>query len=355
MLLYQPDKPIKYRLSDFDYKLPAKLIAQEPAKRREQAKLMVLHRETGEIEHKKFPSIVNYIGPKDYAIFNDTKVFAARLFAMKEQGDARVELFLLRQLTENLWEALVKPARKVRIGNKLDIAPGFSCDVMDNTISGGRVVRFSFKQQNNIYDLIAKHGIAPLPSYIKREPVPSDKKRYQTVYAQNIGSVAAPTAGLHFTQPVLDKIKEKGTTLFQITLHIGLGTFREVAVEELHRHQMDSEYYHISYEIAQKINKLKAKGGKLLAVGTSTVRAVESAAMNMTMIAPRDAWTDKFIYPPYKYNLVDMMLTNFHQPKSTLLMMVAAFGGYDSVMKAYKVAIKEKYRFHSYGDAMLII
>jgi len=355
MEVYQADTPKRYHLSDFDYRLPKKLVAQEPVQRREQARLMVVHRNTGEIEHKKFPHIVNYLDPKDFMMINDTRVFAARIFAAKDNSPAKVELFLLRELSDSLWEVLVKPARKVRIGNKLEIGPNFTCDVVDNTISGGRVIRFSHKKGADIYELIQKHGVAPLPPYITRKATLSDKKRYQTVYAENIGSVAAPTAGLHFTKPVLQSIKEKCAAIIPITLHIGLGTFREVAVEDLHRHQMDSEYYHISYEVAKQINHLREKGGRMLTVGTSTTRAIESAAMNTTMIAPRNAWTDKFIYPPYQYKQVDMLLTNFHRPKSTLLMMISAFGGYDLIMKAYATAVKEKYRFHSYGDAMLIV
>ncbi len=348
------EKKKKYKLADFTYSLPSKYIAEYPVPRRDQSKLLVLHRDTGEIEHKKFFEVTDYMRKNDLLLVNHTSVFPARLFATNDKTEAKVEVFLLRELNENLWEVMVRPARKVRIGNKLELAPNVFCDVIDNTVSGGRVVRFEY-EGDDIYSVIDRIGISPLPPYIKREPEKKDKIRYQTVYADKRGAVAAPTAGLHFTQGLLDKIERKGVKKETVTLHIGLGTFRPVQVEDLNRHQMDSEYFEVSLEAAMAINNTRKRRRKVIAVGTSTVRAIETVAVSGFQVSPKRGWTDKFIYPPYKFQMIDAMITNFHQPQSTLLMMVSAFAGLDLILKAYKEAKKNDYRFLSYGDAMLII
>lgn len=347
------NKKKKYKLSDFDYSLPEKLIAQYPAPRRDQSKLLVVDRVTGEIEHKKFSNVVDYFKKNDLLIMNNTKVFPARLFASKDKTDAKVEVFLLRELENELWEVMVRPARKVRIGNKLMLAKDVFCDVIDNTISGGRVVRFEFAGKN-FYDIIDKIGTSPLPPYIKRPADNKDKIRYQTVFAEVRGAVAAPTAGLHFTEGLLNRIKTKGIKIEYTTLHIGLGTFRPVQVEDLNRHQMDSEYFEVSPKAALSINETKKKRRKIFAVGTSTIRALETVAVSGFQVSPKRGWTDKFIYPPYNYKMIDGIITNFHQPKSTLLMMISAFAERDIIMNAYEEAKKNDYRFLSYGDAMFI-
>ncbi len=348
------NKKPKFKLADFDYALPEKYIAQYPSQRRDHAKLMVIRRDTGEIEHKKFHNLPEYFRKNDLIMMNNTKVFPARLYASKDRTDAKVEVFLLRELENDLWEVMVKPARKVRIGNKLMFTKKVHCDVIDNTISGGRVVRFEYEGEN-IYDMIDRVGISPLPPYIKRESEPSDKKRYQTVYADRRGAVAAPTAGLHFTDGLIKRLKDKGTKIEFTTLHIGLGTFRPVQVEDLNRHQMDSEYFEVSPSTALAINETKKKRRKVVAVGTSTVRSLETVVVSGFQVSPKRGWTDKFIYPPYDFKMVDALITNFHQPKSTLLMMVSAFAGRDLIMKAYREAKKNDYKFLSYGDAMLIL
>ncbi|MCK5330387.1 MAG: tRNA preQ1(34) S-adenosylmethionine ribosyltransferase-isomerase QueA [Candidatus Marinimicrobia bacterium] len=348
------NKKPKYKLVDFDYNLPEKYIAQYPAKKRDQAKLMVMHKENGSIEHTTFSNIDNYLRKNDLLILNRTKVFPARLFASKDRTDARVEVFLLRELENDLWEVMVRPARKVRIGNKLMFTETFHCDVIDNTVSGGRVVRFEYGDQD-IYKIIDDIGISPLPPYIKRDPEPSDKIRYQSVFAEERGAVAAPTAGLHFSEELIQKIRDKGVKVEFITLHIGLGTFRPVQVEDLNRHQMDSEYFEVSPQTAIAINEARAKRRKIVAVGTSTVRALETVVVSGFQVSPKRGWTDKFIYPPYDFKMIDGMVTNFHQPKSTLLILVSAFAGLDFVKKAYREAKSKKYNFLSYGDATLII
>jgi len=352
MLIGSPEKPP--RLSEFELEIPEKLIAQFPAEKRDECKLMVLDRSDLSIKHRQFKDVVEYFRKGDVLAVNNTKVYPARLFARKDNNDSIVEVFLLRELQKDLWEAMVKPARKVRIGNKLHFGEDITCDVIDNTISGGRVVRFEYSL-DSIYPFIEKEGLSPLPPYIKRDPVPDDKMNYQTVYALERGSVAAPTAGLHFTKELLDSIRAKGVKVVEVTLHIGLGTFRPIMVEDLTRHNMDSEYFHISYEAADTINAARKKKRSVMAVGTSTVRAMETVAVSRTQITAKKAWTDKFIFPPYDFKMVDKLVTNFHQPKSTLMMMVAAFGKKDFVLEAYQEAIRKKYRFYSYGDAMLII
>jgi S-adenosylmethionine:tRNA ribosyltransferase-isomerase len=349
------EKKKKFKLGDFDYPLPKKYIAQYPSNKRDQSKLMVVNREAKTIEHKKFSNITDYLRKNDLLILNNTKVFPARLFATKDRTDAKVEVFLLRELAQNLWEVMVKPARKVRIGNKLVFTPKLMCDVIDNTVSGGRVVRFESESQTELHDIIDRIGTSPLPPYITRDPEPNDKKRYQTVYATERGAVAAPTAGLHFTNGLINRLEKKGVKIEYITLHIGLGTFRPVQVEDLNRHQMDSEYFEVSTKTAMAINEARKKHRKIMAIGTSTIRALETVVVSGFMVSPKRGWTDKFIYPPYEYKMVDSMVTNFHMPKSTLMMMVSAFADINLLKKAYKEARKHDYRFLSYGDAMIII
>ena len=348
------EKKKKYKLGDFDYRLPKKFIAQHPESRRDYAKLMVVHKDTGEIEHRKFLNIIDYMRKNDLLVLNNTKVFPARLFATKDRTDAKVEVFLLRELANDLWEVMVRPARKVRIGNKLMFTKDLMCDVIDNTVSGGRVVRFEY-DHDNFYDVVDKIGTSPLPPYIDRDPSAVDKKRYQTVYASERGSVAAPTAGIHFTKGMLDALKKKGVNITYITLHIGLGTFKPILVEDLTRHNMDSEYYEVSQETAETINVARQKKKKIWVVGTSSVRALETVVVSGFQITAKKGWTDKFIYPPYHFKMCDRLITNFHQPKSTLMMLVSAFSNKDTVMKAYQEAIKKKYKFYSYGDSMLLL
>jgi len=343
------------RLSDFDYELPEELIAKYPIEKRDHSRLMVINRKDESIQHKHFYDLPDFLNPGDLLIVNETMVYPARLLAIKDRTEAKVEVFLLRELENNLWEVMVKPARKVRIGNKLTVAEGVQCDVIDNTVSGGRVVRFNDISQQDLYALIDKIGQSPLPPYINRDPMPVDKIKYQTVYAKRRGAVAAPTAGLHFTDKLIEKIKAKGIKICPVVLHIGLGTFRQVTVEDLSRHRMDSEYFEVSAETAIAINEAKAKGKRVVAVGTSVVRTLETVTVSGFQVSPRKGWTDKFIHPPYDFKMVDVLVTNFHQPKSTLIMQVAAFANLELVLKAYKEAIKKKYRFFSYGDAMIIL
>ena len=347
------NKKKKYKLADFDYPLPEKYIAQYPAKRRDLSKLMVVDKETGDIEHRTFSNIVEYFRKNDLIILNNTKVFPARLYANKDKTEAKVEVFLLRELENELWEVMVRPARKVRIGNKLMFAKNVFCDVIDNTISGGRVVRFEY-DGDNFYDIIDRIGTSPLPPYIKRPAETKDKERFQTVFADQRGAVAAPTAGLHFTQGLLKRLRNKGVRIEYTTLHIGLGTFRPVQVEDLNRHQMDSEYFEVSPKTALAINETKKKRRKVFAVGTSSVRGLETVAVSGFQVSPKRGWTDKFSYPPYNFKMVNGIITNFHPPKSTLLMMISAFSERDIIMKAYREAKKHNYRFLSYGDAMFI-
>ncbi|MFQ5709081.1 MAG: tRNA preQ1(34) S-adenosylmethionine ribosyltransferase-isomerase QueA [bacterium] len=341
------------KLSDFKYKLSEKLIAKYPAEKRDRSRLMVLNREDKRIEKKQFFEIYEYFNPGDCLVINETRVFPARLMANKDKTDAKVEIFLLRELENGLWEVLVRPARKVRVGNRLSINSKLFCDVIDNTVSGGRVVRFNYI--GDFFEIVDKIGQSPLPPYIDREPEPLDKKRYQTVFARVRGAVAAPTAGLHFTKELLKKIEKKGVQIVPIVLHLGLGSFRPVVVEDLGRHKMDSEYYEVSQSAAEKINETMRSGGKVFAAGTSATRALETSITSEGWVKAAKGWTDKFIYPPYEFKIVDRLITNFHLPSSTLLMLVCAFAGRDFVFKAYRKAIREKYRFYSYGDAMLIL
>ena len=342
------------RLSEFELEVPEKLIAQHPSKKRDECKLMIVDKKSGDIQHKKFKDIIDLFNKGDVLVLNDTQVFPARLFAHKDKSDAKVEVFLLRELENDLWEAMVRPARKVRIGNKLIFNKNISCDVIDNTVSGGRVLRFEYNL-DSLYPFIDKYGKSPLPPYIKRESIPSDKKNYQTVYAKKRGSVAAPTAGIHFSQSLLNKIEKKGVKIAYVTLHIGLGTFRPILVEDLTRHHMDSESYEVPIETAEIINQAKQKKKKVWTVGTSTVRTLETVVVSGFQITPKKGWTDKFVYPPYNFKMSDRLITNFHMPQSTLMMLVAAYSSKDIVLNAYKEAIKKKYNFYSYGDSMLLL
>ena len=341
------------KLSDFKYKLPEKLIAKYPAEKRDESRLMVLDREKQTIEHRVFRDLVEYVNEGDCIVVNETKVFPARLMGTKDKTDAEVEIFLLRELENGLWEVLVRPARKVRVGNRLSVGDKLYCDVIDNTVSGGRVVRFNYA--GDFYEIVDKLGQSPLPPYIDREPEPMDKERYQTVFARVRGAVAAPTAGLHFTKELIKKLEKKGVKFARLVLHLGLGSFRPVVVEDLSRHKMDSEYYEIPPEAAETINETLRSGGRVIAVGTSTTRALETSVTSEGWAKPSKGWTDKFIYPPYDFKIVKGLVTNFHLPGSTLLMLVCAFADRDFVFKAYRKAIREKYRFYSYGDAMLIL
>jgi S-adenosylmethionine:tRNA ribosyltransferase-isomerase len=342
------------KLSEFKYDVPETLIAQYPVDIRDESKLMVVDTKTGANDHKIFKNIVDYFKEGDALIINETKVFPARLFGVKEKTDAQVELLLLRQLGSTMWEVLVKPARKVRVGNRVQITETLGCDVIDNTTSGGRVVRFDHNGED-FFDLINKVGKSPLPPYIKRDADERDRETYQTVYAKKIGAVAAPTAGLHFTENLLEMIKAKGVKIIPIVLHVGLGTFRPIQVEDLSRHQMDSEYFEISQESADQINEVKLSGGKIVAVGTTSVRTLETAANADNLVKAGSGWTDKFIYPPYKFKIIDSLITNFHLPDSTLFLLTCAIAGKDRMLDVYREAVDLNYRFYSYGDAMLIL
>ncbi len=344
------------KLSDFSYPIPRRLIARKPASPRDRARLMVVNRKTGEIEDRRFYQLVDLMKRGDCIVVNDTRVFPALLWGRKEKTSAKIQVLLLRQLMaeEGIWDVIVDPARKVRIGNKIYFDDGsLFCEVIDNTTSRGRTVRFNVV--GNMYKLIEKIGHMPLPPYIRREPLERDKLDYQTVFAKNIGAVAAPTAGLHFTKELLGKLRQKGIKTAKITLHIGLGTFRKVEVEDLTKHKMDSEFYQVDQEAADIINETIDAKRKVWVVGTSTVRALESSTTADRHAKPSMGWTDKFIYPPYQFKIADCLITNFHMPESTLIILAAAFGGRELVMKSYKKAIKDGYRFFSYGDAMAIV
>ncbi len=344
------------KLSDFKYNIPKTAIAKFPAEPRDKAKMMVLDRSNNAIEHKKFSDIVDYMSKGDVLVVNETKVMQARLFGKKERTNAKIEVFVLRELNgeENIWDVIVDPARKVRIGNRIYFNDKFWCEVIDNTTSRGRTVRFN-DEVGDIFKAIEKIGTTPLPPYIKRETVPDDRDSYQTMFAKVDGSVAAPTAGLHFTPELIKKIKKKGVKVVTVILHIGLGTFRPVEVEDLTKHKMDSEYFEIPEESAETINKALLGKKNVWVTGTSTCRALESSVTADGHAKANYGWTDKFIFPDYDFRITKKLITNFHQPESTLLMLSAAFGGYDFVMKSYKKAMKEKYGFLSYGDAMLIL
>lgn len=343
------------KLSDFKYNLPKNIIAKYPVAPRDKAKLLIIDKEKQSVENHKFSDVSNYMTKGDIMVVNETRVFQARLFGKKEKTNAKIEVFLLRELNEEecIWDVIVDPARKVRIGNKIYFNDNLWCEVIDNTTSRGRTVRFN--QPGNIFKAVEKIGVTPLPPYIKRESEPSDKENYQTLFAKIDGAVAAPTAGLHFSNRLISKIKKKGITIVPVILHIGLGTFRPVEVEDLTKHRMDSEYYEISTRTAEKINKVLFAKKNVFVVGTSTCRALETSTTADGLVKPDRGWTDKFIYPPYEFKITTKLITNFHAPESTLLMLVSAFSDTDLILKSYKKAMKDKYRFLSYGDAMMIV
>lgn len=347
------------KLSEFKFNMPADLLAEYPTENRDESRLMVVHRDTGKIEHKIFKDVVDYFDEGDVFVVNDTKVFPARLYGNKEKTGAKIEVFLLRELNKeaHLWDVLVDPARKIRVGNKLYFGEGdLVAEVIDNTTSRGRTIRFLFEgPDEEFYKMIDSLGETPLPKYIKRDTEPDDRNRYQTIYAKNVGAVAAPTAGLHFTPQVLKKLEIKSVDVAPITLHVGLGTFRAVDVEDLTKHKMDSENFIIDEETVVKVNKALDNKKRVVSVGTTSMRAIESSVSANGRLKPFDGWTDRFIFPPYEFKIANALITNFHMPESTLLMLTAAFGGYELILKAYEEAIKEGYRFFSYGDAMLIL
>ena len=350
---------IKRKLSQFNFELPEEHLADRPSVNRDEARLMVVDRKTGKFEHKLFKDLIDYFDESDVMIFNETKVFPARMYGNKEKTGARIEVFLLRELNKEnlLWDVLVDPARKIRIGNKLYFGDDdLVAEVIDNTTSRGRTLRFLYDGSYEEFRQKLKDlGETPLPKYIKREPDAEDEERYQTIYAKNEGSVAAPTAGLHVSRELLKRLEIKGVDFANLTLHIGLGTFRAVEVEDVSKHKMDSEEIFINPDTADLINSGIQNKRKVCAVGTTSMRAIETSVTTQGLITPYEGWTNKFIYPPYDFNIANCMITNFHTPKSTLLMMVSAFGGHDLIMSAYEEAIKEKYKFFSYGDAMLIL
>lgn len=348
------------KLSQFRFDFPEELIAKHPAKNRDEARMLVYDRKTDKIEHRIVKDIIEYFNDKDVFIFNDTKVFPARLYGNKEKTGAKIEVFLLRELNEefHLWDVLVDPARKIRIGNKLYFGEDDSmvAEVIDNTTSRGRTLRFLYdgppeEFKSSLYAL----GETPIPRYLGREEEPDDKDRYQTIFSKNEGAVVAPAAGLHFSRELLKKMEIKGIESAFITLHSGLGNYREIDVEDLTKHKMDSEQMEVNQEASDIVNKAKKEGRQICAIGTSSMRAIETIVSTDHLLKPNEGWTNKFIFPPYDFNIADSMLTNFHLPQSTLLMMTAAFGGYEKTMELYEIAIKEKYRFGTYGDAMLIL
>ena len=348
------------KLSDFNFELPEDRLAEFPAENRDESRLMVLNREKRTIEHHQFKDVINFFDEGDVMVLNNTKVFPARLFGNKEKTGARIEVFLLRELNEEqrLWDVLVDPARKIRIGNKLYFGNDDSlvAEVIDNTTSRGRTLRFLFDGSYEEFRKKLKElGETPLPKYIKREPTADDKTRYQTIYAKNEGAVAAPTAGLHFSRHLLKRLEIKGVDLAELTLHVGLGTFNPVEVEDLSKHKMDSEELIIEQNAVDIVNAAKANKRKICAVGTTVMRGLESSVSSVTTLNTYRGWTHKFIFPPYEFAIANCMITNFHTPKSTLLMMVSAFADPDFIKEAYDVAVKEKYNFYSYGDAMLIL
>ena len=348
------------KLSEFEFELEDSFIAEFPADQRDESRLMVVHRESGKIEHKMFKDVIDYFDDGDVMVVNDTKVFPARMYGNKEKTGAKIEVFLLRELNRDslLWDVLVDPARKIRIGNKLYFGQEdeLVAEVIDNTTSRGRTLRFLFDGSYDEFKAtITKLGETPLPKYIKRDPVPEDEERYQTIFASNEGAVAAPTAGLHFSKQLMKRLEIKGIEFAPITLHVGLGTFRPVDVEDLTKHKMDSEELYIGQHTSDLVNQAKLNKKKVCAIGTTATRALESSVTVNKKLKPFDGWTNKFIFPPYEFTIPDALITNFHMPKSTLLMMISAYCGHDLMMKAYKEAKKEKYRFYSYGDAMLIL
>jgi S-adenosylmethionine:tRNA ribosyltransferase-isomerase len=351
---------MKYKLSMFKFELPQTRIADKPIENREDAKLMVIHRSTGKIEHKTVANLGDYFDEGDVMATNNTKVFPARLYANKEKTGAMIEVFLLRELNQEnrLWDVLVDPARKIRIGNKLFFGDNdeLIAEVIDNTTSRGRTLRFLFDGTHEEFkETLTALGKTPLPKHIDREPTEEDTERFQTIYAKHDGSISAPTAGMHFSKILMKKMELKGVEFAETTLHVGLGTFNDIMVEDLSKHKMESEEIIIPDDAAMKINRAKNSGRKICAVGTTVMRTLESSVSTKSEVIPFSGWTNIFLFPPHTYQIANCMLTNFHLPKSSLMMQVAAFSGLDLLKKAYKEALKNKYNFHTYGDAMLII
>jgi S-adenosylmethionine:tRNA ribosyltransferase-isomerase len=351
---------LSMKLSQFKFKLPPELIADRPTVNRDESRLMVLDRKTKTITHKSFKDILDYFSDGDTFVINNTKVFPARMYGNKEKTGAKIEVFLLRELNaeSRLWDVLVDPARKIRIGNKLYFGEDDSlvAEVIDNTTSRGRTLRFLFDGPHEEFKkVLYSLGETPIPKYINRKPDEEDELRFQTVYARNEGAVAAPTAGLHFSRSLMKRMELKGINFAEVTLHVGLGSFRNVEVEDLSKHKMDSEEMYVSEEAAAIVNASKEARKNVIAVGTTSMRAIESSVSTEGMLKSYEGWTNKFIYPPYEFRVANALVTNFHMPMSTLMIMVSAFAGHDFLMEAYKEAVKEEYRFFTYGDAMLII
>ena len=348
------------KLSQFKFDLPLNLIAQNPTKQREDARMLVVDRKTGAMENKHFKDILEYFDDKDVFVVNNTKVFSARMYGRKEKTGAKIEVFLLRELnkTNRLWDVIVDPARKIRVGNKLYFGENeeLVAEVIDNTTSRGRTIRFLWDEDEESFKKMLDFlGETPLPKYIKRTPTEEDKERYQTVYAKHEGAVAAPTAGLHFSKELIKRCEIQGIRFAEVTLHTGLGTFRPIEVEDLSKHKMDAEYYQITEEAAGIVNKAKQTGHRVCSIGTTTMRAMETSFTATKLLKSSEGWTNHFIHPPYQFNVADSLVTNFHLPKTSLLIMTCAFAGYDLAMAAYQKAIKDKYRFFSYGDSLLVI
>lgn len=343
-------------INDFDYHLPEELIAQQPADKRDFSRLLVVHRDTGEIEHKHFYDVLDYLNPGDCLVMNNSKVLPARLFGTKAETGAKVEFLLIKRLHGDVWESMVKPGKRLKPGDSVIFSDDFKADIIDYGEDGTRIVEFKY---NGIFmERLEELGKMPLPPYIERESVLSDKDRYQTVYCKEEGSVAAPTAGLHFTEELLEKAKAKGIKLAYVTLHVGIGTFRPVKCENIEDHQMHFEEYEITQENADIINETKAAGGRIVSVGTTSTRTMESAAVEKDGKYVMEAGSDStgiFIYPGYEFKIIDSLITNFHLPKSTLLMLISALYNREDILKVYETAVKEEYRFFSYGDAMIII
>lgn len=336
---------------DFYYHLPEELIAQHPSDKREESRLMVLDKETGKVEHKVFKDVLDYFTEGDCLVLNDTRVIPARLYGEKADTGGKIEFLLLNRLEDDKWETLVKPGKKAKVGAKIVFGDGIlKGEIIDNTDSGGRIIKFYY---DGIFEeILDKLGEMPLPPYITEKL--EDKERYQTVYSKREGSAAAPTAGLHFTHKLLDEIRGKGVEIVYITLHVGLGTFRPVKADSLDEHLMHSEYYEVDKEAADIINRVKSSGGRIYAVGTTSTRTLESVADDNGRIHPKSGWTDIFIYPGYKFKVIDRLITNFHLPESTLIMLISALAGTENVLRAYDIAVEERYRFYSLGDGMLI-
>ena len=348
------------KLSQFAFDLPLNLIAQHPTRIREDSRMMVIHRKTGQMEDRHFRDVMEYFNDQDVFVVNNTKVFPARMYGRKEKTGAKVEVFLLRELgkVNKLWDVIVDPARKIRVGNKLYFGDSeeLVAEVVDNTTSRGRTIKFLWDgTEDEFRSMLEIFGETPLPRYIRRKPEEDDKERFQTVYAKHEGAVAAPTAGFHFSKTLIKKLEIKGVHFAEVTLHTGLGTFRPMEVEDLNKTKMDAEYYRVENEACKIVNRARLGKHRICSVGTTTMRALESSFTSEKLLKPAEGWTNSFIHPPYQFNIADSLITNFHLPKTSLLILVSAFAGYDLIMEAYKKAIKDKYRFFNYGDAMLVL